>query len=172
MDPLIPNGQPAPDFSLPDLAGSLHRLSDQHSRLAIASFWSAECPWSERVDHILLSYLPDWGERVALLSIASNDNEEPELLARVARERGLPLVLHDAGHRVADLYGAQATPHLFVVDASGILRYQGALDDVTFRQREPTQHYLLQAVEALLAGHLPDPAQTIPYGCALVRYDP
>jgi peroxiredoxin len=169
MDPLILNGQPAPGFALPDLNGALHRLSDFRGRLAILSFWSAECPWSERVDHILLSYLKGWGERAALLPIASNDNEEVALLARVAGERGLPLLLHDQGHRVADLYGAQSTPHLFVVDENGILRYQGAFDDVTFRQRAPAQDYLHQAVEALLAGRLPDPALTPPYGCALVR---
>jgi peroxiredoxin len=171
MDPLIPSGQPAPDFTLPDLTGRLHSLSEQRGRLAIVAFWSAECPWSKRVDCILLDQMREWGERVALLSIASNDNEEPDLLARVARERGLPLVLLDEGHSVSSLYGAQTTPHLFLVDANGILRYQGAMDDVTFRQREPTRHYLLDAVEALFAGRNPDPAQSPPYGCALVRYD-
>lgn len=171
MDPLIPSGQPAPDFTLPDLTGRLYRLSDQKGRLVVVSFWSAECPWSERADRILLSSLSEWGDRVVLLPVASNDNEEPGLLARVAGERGLPLVLLDQGHRVADLYGAQVTPHLFLVDANGILRYQGAMDDVTFRQREPTRHYLVEAVEALFAGRSPDPAQTPPYGCALVRYE-
>jgi peroxiredoxin len=169
MDTVIQNGQPAPDFSLPDLKGGLHRLSDQRGRLAILSFWSAECPWSERVDRILLSHLKDWDERVALLSVASNDNEEPEQLARVAGERGLPLVLLDRGHHVADLYGAQTTPHLFLIDASGILRYQGALDDVTFRQRVASRHYLRQAIESLFAGRLPNPDLTPPYGCTLVR---
>lgn len=171
MDPLIQNGQPAPDFELPDLEGARHRLSDQRGRLAIVSFWSAECPWSERVDRILLSYLEAWGEQVALLPIASNDNEGPELLAQAASERGLPLILLDQDHQVADQYGAQATPHLFVIDANGILHYQGAMDDVTFRQRVPTRHYLRQAVESLLTGRIPDPAMTPPYGCALVRLD-
>jgi peroxiredoxin len=171
VDPLIQNGRLAPDFSLPDLEGNLHRLSEYRGRLAILSFWSAECPWSERVDRILLDHLKDWGERVALLPIASNDNEEPEMLARVAGERGLPFVLRDEGHRVADLYSAQTTPHLFVVDEAGVLRYQGALDDVTFRKRTPSHHYLRLAVESLFAGRLPDPALTPPYGCTLVRID-
>jgi hypothetical protein len=91
------------------------------------------------------------------------------LLRSVSGERGLPLLLHDPDQQVADLYGAQTTPHLFVVDPEGILRYQGALDDVTFRRRVPTQQYLLQAVAALLAGELPEVDQTPVYGCMIVR---
>jgi hypothetical protein len=77
--------------------------------------------------------------------------------------------LHDSQGLVAE-HGAQTTPHLFLIDPGGFLRYQGAFDDVTFRQRTPTQAYLYQAVEALLAGRLPDPAETPAYGCAIVRY--
>jgi hypothetical protein len=107
---------------------------------------------------------------VLLWTVASNANESIELLQRVAEQRGLPLVLTDAQHLVADLFGAQTTPHFFVIDGQGILRYQGALDDVTFRQREARRFYLLEAVEALLEGRLPDPAETLAYGCSIVRH--
>jgi len=95
-----------------------------------------------------------------------------DFLSRVAAERDLPLVLHDARHQVADLYGAKTTPHFFVVDPQGILRYQGALDDTTFRKRTPSRFYLRQAVEAMLEGRSPDPGQTTPYGCTIVRFMP
>ena len=161
----------APDFQLPDLDGVMHHLQSNRGQITVINFWSAECPWAERADRDLLIYLQDWGEAVSLWSIASNANEPPEQLRRVADERGIPLLLHDADHRVADLYDAQTTPHLFVLDAEGIVRYQGAFNDVTFRKRNPTRFYLRQAVEALLAGQDPDPEQTSPYGCTIVRYD-
>jgi hypothetical protein len=82
----------------------------------------------------------------------------------------LPLLLLDRNQAIADLYGAQTTPHFFVVDRKGILRYQGALNDVTFRQREPRIHYLREAVKALLLGKKPDPDTTNPYGCTVVRH--
>lgn len=170
MDAVIENGGRAPDFRLPDLRRVSHALSDFRGRIVILNFWSAECPWAERADRELLTFLDAWKEQVVLLPIASNANELPDLLARVAAERGLPLVLHDAEQKVADLYGARTTPHLFVIDREGILRYQGAFDDVTFRQRTPTQNYLRQAVEAVLAGCQPDPDITPSYGCTLVRY--
>ena len=170
MDPLINNNLRAPGFSLPDLAGRQYSLDDFHGRVVVINFWSAECPHAARVDAALLALLENWGEQVALLTIAANANEPPDLLQQEASRRGLPLVLHDAQQQLAELYGAQTTPHLFVIDGGGILRYQGACDDVTFRQRQATQHFLRQAVEALLAGRLPEPDQTPPYGCSIVRH--
>jgi peroxiredoxin len=172
MDTLIHNNQPAPSFTLPDLKGNLHSLKSYLGEVTVLNFWSAECPHAERTDRELISLVDRWSGKVALLSIASNTNEPQDLLQRVADERGLHLVLHDPAGQVADLYAAVTTPHLYVLDDNGILRYQGAFDDVTFRQRTPSQLYLLQAVEAVLAGRSPEPAQTPPYGCTIVRFNP
>ena len=170
MDTLIEIGQVAPDFELPDLGGKSHHLSDWHGTIVILNFWSAECPWAERTDPELLANLSIWGEDVKLCAIASNANEPAKFLRRVAAERKVPLVLHDSLGHTADLYGALTTPHIFVLDRERKMRYQGAFDDVTFRQREPTRLYLKDAVNALLAGRQPEPAQTTPYGCSIVRH--
>jgi peroxiredoxin len=172
MDPLIPVGHPAPPFRLPDLDGRWHALEDYRGCVTIVNFWSAECHWSERADLLLLPHLPAWGEDVALLPVASNANEPPGLLRQVSQARGLPILLHDADLAVADLYGATITPQLFVIDRLGVLRYQGAFDDKTFRRKEPTRDYALAAVEAVLAGRAPEPAKTDPYGCVLLRDAP
>ena len=169
MAALIPCGEPAPLFELCDLRGKTHRLAKGRGRILILNFWSAECPWAARCDQELLAYLPFWKDKVALWTIASNVNEPLDLLVRIANERCLPLVLQDARNNVANLYGAQTTPHLYVIDKLGILRYQGALDDVTFRNRVPTQPFLHMAVDALFSEQLPEPAYTTPYGCAIVR---
>lgn len=170
MDTIISTGHPAPDFELPGLDGTKHRLADYRGVIAIIDFWSAECTWTERTDRELAGYLPEWGGRVVLLPIASNANETLSTIREVASGRGLPLVLHDERGKVAELFGARTTPHFFLVDPEGILRYQGAFDDVTFRKRQPEHDYLRQAVESLLVGERPDPAQTPPYGCVIVRY--
>jgi hypothetical protein len=75
----------------------------------------------------------------------------------------------DANHVVADLYGAVTTPHVFVMDKDGILRYHGAVDDVTFRNRKASRFFLQEAVDSLLDGHLPPLTETPAYGCAIVR---
>ena len=110
-----------------------------------------------------------WRDDVVMLSIASNRNENIEALKASARERSLPVVLVDAESAIANLYEAQATPHVFVIDRGGILRYRGSIDDVSFRQRKPTRFFLDEAVESLLAGRLPEISETVIYGCAIVR---
>ena len=162
--------QPAPEFTLPDLDGRIHMLSDYRGRITIVNFWSAECPHSERFDADIMPLLAQWGADVALLSVASNLNEPDEMLAAVARQRRIPAVLRDAGQTVAGRYRAQTTPHAFLIDRQGVLRYRGAVDDVSFRQREPTRFYLREAVEALLAGELPEITAVQPFGCTIVRY--
>ena len=161
--------QPAPDFILPDLQGNPCRLSDYRGRIVIINFWSAECPHSERADRSTLACLVQWGQDVQMLSIAANRNEPTPVLENVSQVRRLPRVLLDADHAVADLFDAVTTPHVFVVDREGLLRYRGAVDDVTFRQRNATRFYLEEAVEALLENRLPDVQETAAYGCAIVR---
>jgi peroxiredoxin len=170
MDPLARISQPAPDFSLSDLDGKVHHLSDQLGRIVVLNFWSAGCPWMQRVDVPLNSLRSTWPQDVVYWPIASNANESLEEIAVVAKQRELPLVLLDGDQAIADLYGAGTTPHFFVIDRDGVLRYAGAYDDVSFRQRTPTRSFLEEAIVALLAGLEPDPSETPAYGCSLVRH--
>ena len=162
--------QPAPEFTLPDLDGRIHMLSDYRGQIVIVNFWSAECPHSKRFDADITTRLPDWGEDVVLLSVASNANEPDEMLTAEARRRKIPVLLKDADQTVADRYEAQTTPHVFVIDRKGGLRYRGAVDDVAFRQRVATRFYLKDAVEALLDNRLPEITEVQPFGCTIVRY--
>jgi len=169
MDTVIRVGQPAPIFALPDLDGQVRRLEGARGCLLVLDFWSCECPWSSRAEAEIGRLEHGWGERVSVWRVASNANESLEALRAAAAQFRRAILLRDATRAVADAYGAQTTPHLFVIDGQGILRYQGAFDDVTFRQRTPTRSYLAEAVEALLRGQKPDPAETPAYGCAIVR---
>ncbi len=167
--PELPVNQAAPDFTLPDLDGIPHRLKDFRGKSVILNFGSAEGPHCQRVDEELYRQLLTWGNEVILLTIASNANESPELIRQAAPNgKGHPILL-DSDQQTANLFGAKTTPHLFVVDRDGILRYRGAYNDVSFRQRVPTRAYLTDAVTALLCGGLPDLAETKSFGCVLVR---
>ena len=161
--------KPAPDFALPNLEGHIHRLSDYHGKIVIVNFWSCECPHSERTDRSMIDCLARWDGNVELLSIASNRNESVQSVEEVSKTRHLPGVLLDAEHVVADLYEAITTPHVFVVDRDGILRYRGAVDDMKFRQQKATRLFVKEAVESLLEGQSPTLTETLSYGCAIVR---
>lgn len=169
MDPLVPTGKLAPAFHLPDLKGNDHSLNEMRGRIVVLTFWSAECTWCERVDRELTAHLDSWNGEVIVWWIASNANEGRAQIEQVAVKRNLPVVLIDHTQAVADLYGAQTTPHFFVLDQLGKLAYQGAWDDITFRRRVATQVYVPVVVEALLENHTPPTGETPPVGCILVR---
>ena len=161
--------QPAPDFELPDLFGTLHKLSDYRGKIVIIDFWSAECPHSERTDGYLLGLLEGWKGEVVMLSVAANRSESLQMVEEAAITRRLPIVLVDEQQAITDLYEALTTPHVFVVDRESTLRYRGAVDNLTFRQRTATRFFVQEAVEALLRGQIPELAETPAYGCAIVR---
>jgi len=169
MDSVNMIGEPAPDLSLPDLVGRPHRLSDFRRRIVVINFWAAGCSHAERVDGIIHDLLGNWGDRVVWITIACNPKESIDAIREVAGKRGLPLVLIDRNQKAVELFGAVTTPHLFVVDEHGILRYSGAADDVTYRQPTATHDYLREAIDSLFEGKQPNPSQTAPYGCNIVR---
>ncbi len=170
MDTIIKIGELAPRFRLYDLNGEAHTLEDFLGWIVVLNYWSAECDWCKRVDIELVNLVGPWKDRVKVFWIASNENESRELIEKTATERKLPDVLLDSDHQVADLYGAQTTPHFFVLDVGGTLRYQGAWDDITFRNRTATQVYMPVVINALICGQAPAVTSTPAYGCTLVRF--
>jgi len=170
MDTIIKIGDRAPLFQLPNLKGELHGLNEYLGWNVVLNFWSAECDWCKRVDEEVIDYLVAWNERVRVLWIASNANESVDLIEKTAAERKIPSVWIDADQKVADLYGAHITPQFYVVGGGGVLRYQGAWDNITFRQRKATQVYIPQVIEALLHDQSPEVTTTPAYGCTLVRH--
>lgn len=169
---MIALGQSVPDFQLADLKNEPHALRDAHGSILVLVFWSAECPWSKRADEMIASWRQSWGQRVIVWMIASNRNERTEAMAEAAAEREVAPVLVDRDQQLAVLCSAETTPYCLVIDDVGRLRYRGAIDDITFRQREASQYYLKDAVDALLSGKTVNPTDTPGFGCTIVRMDP
>ena len=108
----------------------------------------------------------------AFLAINPNDGDRyprdsyEAMQRRVAAEEWPMPYLHDAEQEVARAFGAKTTPDLFVLDAAGVLRYRGAPDadhdDPSLRAQ-----WLRDALDAVLAGAVPDRAETRPVGCSI-----
>ena len=129
MDRIINCGDKVEDFSLNDLKGRAHRISSYQGKLVIINFWSAECPWAKRFDETVLPMVEKWGGEVALLQIASNANESFDEIKQVSGDRGPDLILLDSDQVIANIFGAVTTPHVYVIDREGILRYRGAVPE-------------------------------------------
>jgi hypothetical protein len=80
-------------------------------------------------------------------------------------------IREDSG-KLGRLFGAQTTPHLFVIAADGTLAYQGAIDDqpsASLANTMAAHNYVKAALAALQAGRTVETATTKPYGCG-VKY--
>ena len=172
MDAVAEIGQPAPDFTLESIDGQRYNLASAKGKVVVLDFWSAECPWSEKADEQIRQsgFNQEPEEGVLHWRIDANVNESIDEIREASAARSVEPVLVDEEHHVADLYGAMTTPHIFVIDAEGILRYRGALNDATWRDPEPNRNYLIEAVSAALEGGSPEPADTPGRGCSIVRH--
>ncbi len=167
-------GDAAPALALPDTEGNETTLPAPGEAQATVVAWTCNhCPyalaWHDRLTAAAREYA---GRGVRFLAVNSNDADRypvdsPEAMAERydAGEWGMPY-LHDATQEVARAYGARTTPDLFVFDSALRLRYRGAPDS---DHRDPAQGaaWLRSALEAILTGSDPDPAETEPVGCSI-----
>ncbi|SHG17242.1 thioredoxin family protein [Geodermatophilus nigrescens] len=166
-------GDPAPAFALPDTAGEQVRLDPAAHAATVVVFTADGCPfalaWHDRVQDVARRYA---ARGVAVLQVVSNDDtDHPEdsldgMRRRVdAGELAGPF-LRDAEQSVAQAYGATATPEVFVVDPTGVVRYHGAPDA---DHDDPAQDaaWLRAALDDVLAGREVARPVTSPAGCSI-----
>ncbi|NLF74395.1 MAG: thioredoxin family protein, partial [Chloroflexi bacterium] len=75
--------------------------------------------------------------------------------------------LRDDSQEVARAYGGTHTPHVFLLDAGGVLRYRGAIDDNYDDPDAVQATYLRDALDAVLAGEAPATPTTPAVGCTI-----
>ncbi len=82
-------------------------------------------------------------------------------------------ILLDVDGEVGRLYDARRTPHMFVIDTEGVLRYHGAINDNPLSSKSPDDatNYVVNAVQQIANGETVTPDHTTPYGCS-VKYKP
>jgi len=165
-------GEEAPTFSLPDTDGTQQQAGGTPATVVV--FTCNHCPYALAWHQRLLAVARDYAPRgVRTLAINPNDAERyPRDSAEAMRERvqsgdfdGVPY-LRDDSQQVARAYDAKTTPDVFVLDAEGVVRYRGAPDA---DHDDPSQNavWLRDALDAVLAGRDPQPAETTPVGCSI-----
>jgi peroxiredoxin len=175
-------GDPAPSFSLVDTNGKSHTLGDFKGKVVVLEWLNHDCPFVKK--HYDSGNMPALQARytakgVVWLSINSSapgkqGNYAPDKANELSREKksGATYVLLDPDGTVGRLYGAKTTPHMYVIDASGVLRYDGAIDSVSSTDQDDipgATNYVAAAIDAVMAGKAVDPSVTQAYGCG-VKY--
>jgi len=169
-------GKPAPDFTLKDTTGKSHSLSDFRGKTVVLQWINPDCPFCRRVMTEgtvakMLKDLKSIDENAVLLAINSTHYMDAKDTAQYLKKNKMDIPgLIDSDGIVGRLYDARTTPHVFVIDKNGILRYSGAIDDNARGSRgSDATNYAVNAARQLSAGEAVAPDKTRPYGCS-VKY--
>jgi peroxiredoxin len=173
-------GQPAPSFTATDSNGKSWSLADLRGRVVVLETTNHDCPYVGK--HYRSGNMQAQQREAAakgviwLTSASSAPGEEGFVTASQANEltasrHAAPAaVLLDPQSKIARAYGATVTPHMYVIDAQGVLVYKGGIDSIpsanTADIPKATQ-YVRAALDQVLAGKPVAEASTRPYGCSL-----
>ncbi len=113
-------GRPAPDWTLPDLAGKKHSLKDYRGRIVVLDFWYRGCPWCIRAMPSLNALAQEFGTK-ALAVIGMNTDKELADARFVVEKLGLGYLNLRSGD-LYKKYGVSGFPTLFVLDGTGRIR--------------------------------------------------
>jgi len=175
-------GQPAPDFTLADLDGKAHKLSDHRGKIVVLEWFNPGCPYvvsSHTRGSLVDTAARKTKEGVVWLAVNSGapgkQGHGVETNRAAARSWSIshPILVDESG-QVGRAYGATNTPHLFVVGKDGKLAYRGAIDNSPDGERGSPRggvlvEYVTAAIEDLGAGRPVRVPETKAYGCG-VKY--
>ncbi len=175
--------QPAPLFSAPGADGNTISLESYRGKTVVLEWTNADCPFVKK--HYESSNIPALQadaqkDGVVWLQVISSapgkqgyvDGSQALKLNEYRGAKPAGTVL-DADGKIGKLYGAQTTPHIYIVDTKGTLVYKGGIDSIASSDKgdiAKAENYVTSALSALEQGKPIANASTKPYGCS-VKYD-
>ena len=168
-------GDAAPAFNLPATDGQSYTYEDiKGASGCVVLFWCNHCPYVQGSEGRLIQLADEYkGRGIGFAAINANnpnaysEDDFPHMQQR-AEDKGYNFTyLHDESQETARAFGAQRTPEAFLFDADGKLRYHGRIDDNPQDAGAVRSSDLRNALDAVLSGGTPDPAETGPIGCTI-----
>jgi peroxiredoxin len=169
-------GNPAPDFTLTDINGKTHKLSDYKGKVVVLEWNNPGCPIvqahyeAKNMQGTQQVAAADGAVWLQINTSAPSKSADKEIAAWI-KEQGATSTayLKDTTGKVGRLYGAQTTPHMFIINKDGALAYQGAIDSGNSRDIPKATNYVKAALASIKAGKPIEKTATKAYGCA-VKY--
>lgn len=175
------NGQAAPDFKLTDASGKTVQLSTLRGKTVVLEWTNPGCPFVQRhyEGNMQKTQAAAKAGGVVWLTINSGaPGKQGHLDGAGARKwmsetKAAPVhYLLDPKGVVGQGYAAKTTPHMYIIDGAGVLRYQGGIDDkpaARVDEMSRARNHVLAALSEMKAGKPVSVGQTQPYGCS-VKY--
>ena len=175
-------GKPAPQFAATDSNGKSRALADFKGKTVVLEWTNDGCPYVKK--HYGAGNMQKLQQEVTAaggvwLSIISSAPGKQGYVQGVganqltaSRAAHPTAVLLDPAGAIGRTYEAQTTPHMFVIDPAGVVRYMGAIDDqpsTDVSTIATARNYVREAFNAVSTGGKVAETTTDPYGCS-VKY--
>ncbi|MFP6583974.1 MAG: redoxin domain-containing protein [Candidatus Hydrogenedentota bacterium] len=166
-------GSKLPDFTFKDIRYLPRTLADFGEKKAyVMMFFANDCPVAERYFPRFQSLDLEYQDR-GVQFIAINVGAEDTIgdAAKTGIEFGLSIpIVKDMKGQVVEAVGATRSAEVAVIDAEGVLRYRGRIDD-QYRlggvKPEASTHELKDALDAVLSGNNVATPMTPVDGCII-----
>jgi hypothetical protein len=175
-------GKPAPVFSATDSNGHKVSLADFRGNTVVLEWTNHDCPYVRRhydLGNMQALQKEATGAGVVWLSVISSapgtqgfvKGTEANQLTKARGAAPTKVVLDPPG-TIGRMYGAQVTPHMYIIDGTGTLVYKGAIDDQPApwgELKKETRNFVRLALADLKQGGTIRHPDTRAYGCT-VKY--
>lgn len=173
-------GKPAPLFTAVDSNGKTWSLADLKGKVVVIETTNHDCPYVRK--HYNAKNMQEQQREAAakgvvwLTSASSAKGEQGYVTAAEAnqltssRDAAPAAVLLDPQSKIARAYGATVTPHMYIIDANGVLVYKGGIDSIpssSVSDIPKAKQYVRVALDEVLAGKPVTDSSTRAYGCTL-----
>jgi peroxiredoxin len=172
-------GKPAPAFTATDLSGKPVSLADFKGKTVVLEWHNFGCPFVQKHYRSgnMQALQKKYGGEVVWLTVNSTnaghqDYMTPAALTRSLAEFGAAPArfLMDEPGSVGLAYGAKVTPHMYIIDPSGKVAYNGAIDDkrsTDVADVKTARNFVVAALDEMKAGKPVSNASNSPYGCTI-----
>jgi peroxiredoxin len=173
-------GAPAPGFSLTDSSGKTVSLADFKGKTVVLEWTNHDCPYVRKhySGNNMQALQKKWtAQGVVWLSLISSmpgsqGYVTAEQANKLTTDRGAAptAVLFDPKGDVGHTYGAQTTPHMYVITGNGTLAYMGGIDDKASTRLEDlktAKNFVDAALSEVSQGKPVSVTTSRPYGCSI-----
>jgi peroxiredoxin len=164
-------GDKAPNFKAESTDGKVLTLGDfKNAKVLVVCFTCNECPVAAAYEDRFIEFNKQYHDKdVKFVAINVNVTEDLKAIKKRAQEKNFNYpYAYDSSGKSAEAYGAKVTPHLFVVDSAGVVAYIGSFDN-DMAADKAKQHFVADAVDAVLAGKMPETTTHEAFGCTIKR---
>ncbi len=120
----VPDHPRAPDFSLPDIDGEKHSLSDYRGKVLIVNFWATWCPpCRAEMPSMERAWKRYQGRGLVIVAVNVGEGEDAIFQFTAEHPVTFPIVLDEDSKVVTD-WGVRGLPTTFVVDPQGRVVYR------------------------------------------------